>query len=538
MADREYQTRTVQRIRDAIRQKNKRILVVLPTGAGKGYIASRLMEMCAMKGNDSSFLAASRELIFQLGSQLDRLGIPYHTTMAGVENEYESSDEHSAATQCNLIAKDTLIARAFKTDKIEVPASDMVQIDEAHQSISETYGRIIEYHLGKIIIGWTATPVRTDGRSLAKYYDVLIQGATYKELQDLGFLVPVRIISPNLKPDLDGLKVGKASGDYGQRELAKRMDKEEMVGDIVKEWKRNNGGGLQTIGFFCSVKHSIHARDEFRKHLGKDQVEHIDGRMHQSERDDIMGRIRDGSVLVTCNYGIAHTGVDVPGWKYLICARPTKSFMLWRQMGGRIQRPFGDQKWGWIQDHTDNSTVFGYPDEDVAWCLDTDVRAENLPRTKKRKADKKEANEHTCKRCGTNFVGYICPSCGHQEEQSLYGEAVKMVDGVLYELKREKKPVDEKAQRNKKHTRQQKQKAWDNFMGVAIGRGMKVGAAAGMYRNEYGVWPRGLECMPKGKSEWGMKARDFYNDIVKPDRKALDAEIEAAVTEINEGLFG
>ena len=261
MPDRPYQARTIERIRDAIRKGSRRICVVLPTGAGKGYIAARMMQLAAEKENQNTFLAASRELIFQLGAQLEKLGVPSYTVMSGVDNEYQDAQEHNEAKLCNVIAKDTLIARAFNSSRMQIPPSELIQIDEAHQSISNTYGRIIEHHAGKILIGWTATPCRSDGKSLNKYFDILVQGATYSELREAGFLVPVRVISPRLKPDLIGVKTGKISGDYNQRELARRMDRESMVGDVVKEWRKNNKDGLSTVGFFCSVAHSIHARN-------------------------------------------------------------------------------------------------------------------------------------------------------------------------------------------------------------------------------------------------------------------------------------
>ncbi len=102
--------------------------------------------------------------------------------------------------------------------------------------------------------------------------------------------------------------------------------------------------------------------------------------MDQKERDDIMERVKDGRVLVLTNYGVCTTGFDCPRWTYLVCARPTKSFSLWRQMGGRISRPFENHDHAVIQDHSDNATRFGYPDEDVAWELNTDCKAQDLPR--------------------------------------------------------------------------------------------------------------------------------------------------------------
>ena len=245
--------------------------------------------------------------------------------------------------------------------------------------------------------------------------------------------------------------------------------------------------------------------------MGKDQVEHIDGEMVQSHRDDIMGRIRDGKVIITTNYGIAHTGVDVPRWKYLMCARPTKSFLVWRQMGGRIQRPFEGLSEAIIQDHTDNTLTFGYPDEDVAWCLNTKMKAEDLPRTVQK--GRATTEPYACKKCGCEYAGKLCPNCGHQPGRIKKGERLEMIDGILYQTKRIKPPAPA--------TPEQKQKYWDYCVGICIHKGFKIKVASGMYKSRFGVWPRNLKNLPKG-SEFQMDAKEFYSEVMMPNKRILE----------------
>lgn len=518
MVDRPYQARTITAIRQAIGSGKRRILVVMPTGAGKGYQAARVMEQCAAKGNPNIFFAAQRELITQVGKQLQRLDIPYRTVMSGVSDEYGCFEDAAAAGLCSIVAKDTLWARAVRSNKMELPEGRVIQIDEAHQSLSKTYQALAERYKNEILIGWTATPCRTDGRSLGDFYDHLIQGATYAELQALGNLVPLKVIAPE-RPDLKGLKISK--GDYAQGSLEQRMNRDEMVGNIIEEWRKNSHG-RQTVAFLSGIQHSIHVRNEFRKLLGRnrdgsERVEHIDGKMPQSERDDIMGRIGDGRVVIACNYGVLHTGVDFPGWKYLICARPTKSFSLWRQMGGRIQRPLSGHTEAMIQDHSDNCHNFGYPDEDVEWSLDTKSKAQDLPRTERNKPPTEKKDPFKCQECGTEYRGPHCPSCGHKTE--LTGEDVKMKKGDLQELAR--------AKANRQATVTDKQKTWDNALGLAMAKGMSVGAAAHIYRQEYGVFPSSqIQNVPRS-SQWKMKAKDFYHAVVKPAKEQAKKEAQA-----------
>lgn len=511
--DRDYQVRAYSSIRSAVAEGHSRILACLPTGGGKGSMAARMMQMSAQKGRSSLFFAAQRELISQISVHLRNFGVPYRTIMAGIEDEYQDAQEHMDSSLCVLAAKDTLWARAYRRKKVELPDADVVHVDECHTSLAKTYSKILDDYERAIVIGWTATPIRSDNKPLGSLYTKLIQAATYRELQANGHLVPLRVFAPN-RPDLKGCKVSR--GDYAKADLEKRMAKDEMVGSITNEWKKHSAG-RSTVLFAAGVHHSIHCRNEFRR-LGVSS-EHIDGKLSPSEREDILGRTRDGLVQVLCNYGVVTTGVDLPILKYMICARPTKSFGLWRQMGGRVQRPHPGHDHAMIQDHSDNTLAFGYPDEDVEWDIDgEDIAKDHAERKKKKKPDNDPAR---CVKCHTVYRGPHCPSCGHKPERQ--GQEVEMTKGELVEL--------ERAKANKQATIIDKQKHWDQCIGIAIHKNMKIGAAAHMYREKFGVFPpSAIQNVPRS-SQWKMTAREFYGQVVKP-------AAEQAKREIQESLFG
>lgn len=501
MKDRDYQTRTQDGIRDSIRRGHRRILVVEPTGAGKGYVSARIMQQAFLKGNKSAFFADQRELVQQLGDQLARLGCPYEIVLAGEENEYASAHEANMAKMIRVASKDTLWARAFRSQKMELPEATIVQFDEAHRSLSKTWMTLGQAYDNSVVIGWTATPCRTDGRGLGDFYTDMVLGATYKELQDLGFLVPVKVWAPD-RPDLKGLKVSK--GDYAKGDLEARMNQEKLVGNIVEEWKKR-AEHRQTVCFASGVKHSIHIRNQFLR-LGI-KAEHLDGTLSDGERADILGRVRDGITTILCNYGVATTGVDIPAWKYMINARPTKSFSLWRQMGGRIQRPHEGHQFALIQDHSDCAMRFGFPDEDVEWTLDTTAKIQE--EHEKKQKEKKVKDPYCCDKCKCVYRGPHCPECGYKPERN--GKDVKMSKGELQEL--------ERAKANRQATHQDKQKFWDECLGWAVGTNAKVGAAAHRYKQRFGVFPNNqLECVPRS-SQWQMVAKDFYHKVVKPHKE-------------------
>src|SRR6185503_15702998 len=102
---------------------------------------------------------------------------------------------------------------------------------------------------------------RGDGRGLGTLFEKMVEAPQVQELVDLGYLVKTRHYAPST-PDLRGVKT--VAGDYVQDQLAARMDRPKLVGDIVTQWHRH-GEGRRTVAFASSVGHSVHIRDEFIK---------------------------------------------------------------------------------------------------------------------------------------------------------------------------------------------------------------------------------------------------------------------------------
>ena len=189
-------------------------------------------------------------------------------------------------------------------------------------------------------------------------------------------------------------------------------------------------------------------------------------------------------------------------------------------MGGRIQRPYEGIESALIQDHSDNCLVFGYPDEDVDWVIDGDgdIAKEHAERKKK---EKEGTDPFRCEKCQAIYRGPHCPSCGHKPEKK--GEKIDMTKEQLKELERKKA--------NKEATVQDKQKFWDQCLGWAVGKRIKIGAAAHRYKERFGVWPaNNIQNVPR-HSQWKMNALSFYMDVVKPanelaEREAVEAQEE------------
>jgi len=54
-------------------------------------------------------------------------------------------------------------------------------------------------------------------------------------------------------------------------------------------------------------------------------IEHIDAKTPQEEREDILDRFKNGDIQVVTNVGVFSEGADFPWARSVILARPSKS---------------------------------------------------------------------------------------------------------------------------------------------------------------------------------------------------------------------
>jgi superfamily II DNA or RNA helicase len=358
---------------------------------------------------------------------------------------------------------------------MELPPADIVVVDEAHHAPAKMYRRLLAAYPAAIILGLTATPCRGDGRGLGGIFDLLVECPSVAELIGGGYLVGTRVYAPT-RPDLIGVHVKR--GDYDDGELADRMDKPKLVGDVVEHWLRL-GEGRPTVAFAVNVAHSVHLRNEFRR--AGVLAEHIDGSTPLEERDRILAQLADGKIEVITNCSVLTEGWDQPNVSCLVLARPTKSLGLYRQMVGRCLRPSPGKIEALIIDHAAATFEHGFVEDPIEWSLIEDRRAENKAH-KARGAVPHAPSLTTCSEChAVRFEGHPCPVCGWRPRPK--AEPVEVVDGELGWLARNRQAKAE-AQSVEDRLRFHRELSW-----IANERGYKSGWIAHKFHEKFGAWP-------------------------------------------------
>jgi superfamily II DNA or RNA helicase len=330
------------------------------------------------------------------------------------------------------------------------------------------------------VLGLTATPCRSDGRGLGNSFDVLVEGPPVAELIAAGYLVPTKVYAPT-RPDLMGVKVER--GDYVEKQLAERMDKARLIGDVIGHWLKLSER-RPTVVFATGVGHSVHLRDEFRR--ANVLAEHIDGTTPIPERDAILAKLAAGAIEVVCNAMVLTEGWDCPQVSCLVLARPTKHMGLYRQMAGRVLRPAPGKTDALILDHAGAVFEHGFIDDPVVWTLDQDKRAENLAQNSRNQRCTPALT--TCPECAAvRLEGRACPQCGWQPRPK--PRAVDVVDGELGQVDRQRRV------HGVVPTAVDKAKFLGELLWIARERNYKPGWAAHKFKAKFGEWP------PKGNFE-------------------------------------
>ena len=361
---RDYQTESINNTRDLFRKGNKRVLTVLPCGAGKTV---EFAYMCSRHQGYVWFLVHRKELV----DQAKQTFIDNNISLDNV-----------------LIAMVQTVTRHIEDYK----KPTMIIFDEAHHSTSKTWTRIIDAFPNVPIIGLTATPCRLDGKPLGDIYQAMTIGISARELIELGYLCKYDYYAPRINLEEANWEI--KGSDYDMESVERSFDKTSIYGDVLKYIDNDK----KTIIYSPTIA--------FSKKLvaGIPGAVHFDGETPEAERDEIIRKFRSGEIRVLSNVNLIGEGFDVPDCDCCILLRPTMSTALYIQQSMRCMRPRPGKR-AVIYDLVGNVFRHGLPDEDREWSLSRKIKPHKNTDT---------LSIRECKSCFRVYAGTnrICPYCG------------------------------------------------------------------------------------------------------------------------------
>jgi superfamily II DNA or RNA helicase len=320
LVDRWYQMETRDQAFAYLDQGFSRILVELPTGAGKTYTA-KLIVTCP---NIRKVLGVDESRPLRL------LYLAHMHRLLDQAEEYYDAD-------CNVEFIRHSIFQPLSQEVLD-KGWDLCILDEAHHEPM----RSMQYHLDKIndkpIIGMTATPDRGDGLLLK--FQKRVNTITRKEAVEQGYLADTVL---NTIIDTSG------------------TDKTGILSDLIINFGSEMG---KTILFTRTKKEAI-ALADVALMIGKNAVCLTD--QTQLDVSAILEKFSKGHIDFITNCSKINEGVDVVGCDNIILGKQYKSPNEINQAIGRAARPDSDcnvwQLSNPIRKQLDSRAVIGEPKE-------------------------------------------------------------------------------------------------------------------------------------------------------------------------------
>lgn len=462
---RPLQQAALDRLKSSVSAGKRRIVLQLPTGAGKTVIAAHMASGGLSKGNRTAFVVPQITLIDQTFERFVENGI--NPGDMGVTQANHPWRRPQAPLQ--ICSVQTIDRRGF-------PDVRFVIVDECHVRFS-AIDRWIEERPDVLFFGLSATPW---ARGMGEIWDDLIVPTTLAELIELGWLAKFRVFAA-AKPDLSGVKT--VAGEYHEGQLSEVMSDKQIVADVVSTWLEK-GDGRPTLLFAVNRAHAATLHDQFAG-AGVPSA-YIDGETPREDRQAILRQYARGDVRIICSVGTMTTGVDVT-CRCVVDAAPTKSEIRHVQKIGRGLRIEDGKADCIILDHAGNSLRLGLPTEIGRTTLRTGKSDE---REAKERKQKPEALPKDCQSCGCLNApkSRACEACGAEFKRS---HGVETVDGELVEIGVTSKPKGKSEPVIDQLRRQGKQAIYSQLCAAQGSR--SDGWKAHKFRSIFDMWPRHLD---------------------------------------------
>ena len=326
-------------IRDALERGVDAGYVHLPTGVGKTVLFTQLIEATKLK---ALIGVPSLPLVKNTGKEVEKRTTKTYGEYTGKQKD--TSQDITTITYPSLI-------NAVREEKVGKEEFPLIILDEAHKALGHETEKAIN-SLSGIKIGFTATPNYSAEHAVSKLLPEEIYTMTIREAIQEGLSCRTKTIHAYTEVDMSSVPIQK--GKYDEEGLEKALNvKGRNVAAL--ELYKNKFSHLKAMVNCCGIKHSKAVAELFQEQGIK--AAHIDGTMSDTERDDIIGKLETGEIMVVTNAKLLLEGFDEQSLAVALNLSPTLSFINAEQRGGRALRleEGNASKWAYVVDFIDKN---------------------------------------------------------------------------------------------------------------------------------------------------------------------------------------
>jgi len=366
----DHQINVLNQTKEFFKTPIKKVLLHMPTGAGKTRTAINLVSE-RLKDSTKSlviWLAHTEELCQQAHDEFSKaweiIGNRNLKSYKLFKNfRYDLDDINSGFIVLSLDYAYSLTKTNQNKFFSLARKCKFVVMDEAHMSVAPSYQQVLEILVNKetCLLGLTATPGRAEiisneNLKLARFYNK--QKAT---LNIKGYKTPIDFLQDKnylAKVETEKLEVStNITKIFSKKDIAKELKRIQSGMDLSKEFVKKLSMN-ETRTNMIIEKTIIENKDinnkiiifagsiESAKNINLIlKIENINcalvtGETNQIERRNNIEKFKDAKsgLNIIINYGVLTTGFDAPKANIAIIGRPTQSVTLYSQMVGRVMR--------------------------------------------------------------------------------------------------------------------------------------------------------------------------------------------------------
>ncbi|MHA2938009.1 DEAD/DEAH box helicase [Vibrio sp. RC27] len=361
-----YQQNISKQVFTNLNSQKERVLIHLPTGAGKTRtamnIASEHLREC--EDNLVLWLADREELCSQAYNEFSTAWKALGNRPTSLYGFYSSSTESLSGIDAGFVVAGLhklLSLRKSNSRQLKLLYKELAEkvtlviFDEAHKAVAPKFQEVVYDFINNEafqadLIGLTATPGRsysvdglsTEDKRLADFFynnKVSMQISGYLSpidyLVEHGYLAKANFKSLNYDhSSITAYELKDAGGTETMTTLANNIERNrQIMSTIIDECKLNS----QIIVFACTVEHGINLATALSYQGIK--AASIDSKNDSPEsRRAKIAQYKNGELQVLVNFNVLTAGFDAPKTNVTVIAKPMNSLVQYLQMAGRAMR--------------------------------------------------------------------------------------------------------------------------------------------------------------------------------------------------------
>ncbi|EPU9476126.1 DEAD/DEAH box helicase [Vibrio vulnificus] len=363
-----YQQDISRQVFDSLNSRKERVLIHLPTGAGKTRTAMNIAceHLRESPTNVVLWLADREELCSQAYEEFSKAWKSLGNRSTSLYGFYSSSSESLSGIDSGFVVAGLhkfLSLRKSDSRQLKLLYKELAEkvtlviFDEAHKAVAPKFQEVVQdfitdksFHAD--LVGLTATPGRsysTEGLSaederLASFFynnkvSMKIPGylSPIDYLVEQGYLAKANFKSLNYDHSkIAAYELRDAGGIETMTTLANNLERNRKIIDTIISECHNNS---QIIVFACTVEHGINLATALSyKGIKAASIDSKNDTL-ESRRAKI-AQYKNGELQVLVNFNVLTAGFDAPKTNVTVIAKPMNSLVQYLQMAGRAMRGY------------------------------------------------------------------------------------------------------------------------------------------------------------------------------------------------------